>query len=455
MRDLIIALLILSTLPAAFRRPFVGLCVFSWLAYMRPQDLCWGFARSLRLSFLAGITMMAGYFAFEFGKRSFTRSTGRGWLMIGVLVCVTASLFVAYEVDEYVMTYYSEFVKIIAIALFTIGQVDTKQRLRAVLWIIALSLGFYGVKGGLWGVMTGGVIKQGPGGMMGDNNDFALAMVMNLPILFYMSSLETNRILKLVVKAMFFFSCVTILLTHSRGGFLSMVIVFMVLAWRSGKLFQAGFALSAAAVAFLLFAPDHVLARLGTLEQGGQESSAGARLKSWTVALRIIKARPLLGVGLRNFQAGYEEFGSEFLAPGIEGHVAHNSYLQIWAEHGTFAITLYMMLLISMFLGAQKLRRMARGRPDLAWAETYARMFEATNAGFMFGAFFLNRGHFDLTYHLFALMTCALYVTRKHYAAGPSGEDSEGVPMQTGAGPIRVAFRRTVPTGLPRWGRVP
>ena len=47
----------------------------------------------------------------------------------------------------------------------------------------ALSLGFYGVKNGLLGVASGGAtIKRGPGGMLEDNNDFALALVMNVPL---------------------------------------------------------------------------------------------------------------------------------------------------------------------------------------------------------------------------------------------------------------------------------
>lgn len=234
-----------------------------------------------------------------------------------------------------------------------------------------------------------------------------------------------------------------------------MVIVFMVIAWRSGKLFQAGFGLAIAGTAFLLFAPDHVIERLGTLEKGGEESSAGARLKSWTVALRMIQDNPLFGVGLRNFQKGYEVYGSDFLAPGVEGHVAHNSYLQIWAEHGSIAITLYMMLLLSMFIGARKLRRIGAQREDLGWCETYARMFEASMAGFMFGAFFLNRGHFDLTYQLFAVMTATLYVARNQLrAAAPQVED-DGVEMATADGAVRVAFRRRAPTTLPRWGRAP
>ena len=51
MRDLIVFLFVMAMMPTAFRRPYLGMLLFSWLAYMRPQDLCWGFARTMRLSF--------------------------------------------------------------------------------------------------------------------------------------------------------------------------------------------------------------------------------------------------------------------------------------------------------------------------------------------------------------------------------------------------------------------
>jgi hypothetical protein len=59
MRDLIVFLIVLLTLPVSFRRPFVGMLVFSWLAYMRPQDLCWSFARDMRLSFYVALATSA------------------------------------------------------------------------------------------------------------------------------------------------------------------------------------------------------------------------------------------------------------------------------------------------------------------------------------------------------------------------------------------------------------
>ena len=76
MRDLILTLILLALMPVCYRKPFVGLAVFSWLAYMRVQDLTWGFAKEQRWSFLiAGITL-AGYL-FQ-SRRRFIQLIGGG-----------------------------------------------------------------------------------------------------------------------------------------------------------------------------------------------------------------------------------------------------------------------------------------------------------------------------------------------------------------------------------------
>jgi hypothetical protein len=99
--------------------------------------------------------------------------------------------------------------------------------------------------------------------------------------------------------------------------------------------------------------------------------------------------------------------------------------------------------------------RMGQLRPDMAWAKDYARMMEATTIGFMIGAVFLNRGHFDLVYHWLALVTGLSTVAMTAWFRGP-------VQQMQPAGRARVAVRRRPVLAAsgwasskpqPRWGR--
>src|SRR5262249_4852615 len=163
-------------------------------------DLCWSFARDMRMSFYVGMAMIAGWWAHERGQRPFTRWDVRSRLFLVLVLFVTVSYGGARFQTDYSNRYVFEFLKIIVVALFTSGQVDSRARFRTLAWTIALCLGFYGVKGGLFGLLSGGAsILRGPGGMLEDNNDFALALVMNVPMLWYLG--HNDRALPLVRTA--------------------------------------------------------------------------------------------------------------------------------------------------------------------------------------------------------------------------------------------------------------
>ena len=436
LRDLFVFAVVLLALPASFRRPMIGLLVFSWLAYMRPQDLCWGFARTMRMSFFVGITMIVGWWAHERGYRVFTRWDVRTVLLLVLSILVTVSYAFAQTHDEYTNRYFFEYLKIVVIAMFTVGQVDTRERLRALFWTVALSLGFFGVKGGLGVLLSGSQILRGPGGMLEDNNDFALALVMNVPLLWYLGLAKENRWwVRPATRVAVVLTIVTIVMTESRGGFLALCAVALWCAWRSGQLFRAIAGLFVSVVLFFSFAPQSVLDRLATIGDSG-ESSAAARLTAWQTAFRMIVDNPIWGVGLRNFQSRYLDYS--LLPPEVaqQTYVAHNSYLQVWAESGTPAFVAYLVMLASVFVVCGRVFRLGRSRPDLAWAANYARMMEATMIGFLVGAFFLNRGHFDLAYHWLALASCLGVV-----ALAAARREPAGAPVHVGEPRITVGRR--------------
>jgi len=425
MRDIFVFAIVMLALPICFRRPFFGLLVFSWLAYMRPQDLCWGFARTMRLSFFVALAMIAGWWAHERGRRAFANWDFRSMAMLVLGLLIAISYAFAEVHDEYTNRYFFEFVKILAIALFTSGQVGTQQRLRVMLWTIALCLAFFGVKGGVFGVLSGGrPILRGPGGMLEDNNDFALALVMNVPLLWYLGIAERDKPwVRRATQVAVALTVITVVLTHSRGGFLALTATALWIAWRSGHLVRAAGGLVLLGAVFLAAAPRDVIERLGSIGDV-QESSAAARITAWGTAFRMIQDNPVLGVGMRNFQTRFREYSVVPLSEDASTYVAHNSYLQIWAESGTVAFLAYLVLLVSVFVVCRKVYRIGRLRGDLAWAADYARMMEATTVGFMVGAFFLSRGQFDLIYHWLALVTALASVTYTAWQRAPAAVGS-------------------------------
>jgi probable O-glycosylation ligase (exosortase A-associated) len=404
LRDVIFTLMMFMVLPVSFRRPLIGLLTFTWLAYMRTQDLTWGFARYARWSLLIAAVTIAGYL-FSSRKQHIMRNW-RTYALIGLIVQVGISMALSYPVPgQPMLGRYIEFVKIIGVALFTTAVVRKVEHLRLLVWVIALSFAFYGVKIGLAGVLTGGglFVKQGPGGMLEDNNDFALALCMGLPLLIQVGASERKQVLRRGVYFMVPFTMLTILMTHSRGGFLSLSAMMMMLVWRSRNRVAAFIAMGAGALISLPMLPQTFWDRISTIASFQSDGSAMGRIAAWKTAFRMAMDNPLFGVGIYKFQANYRPYAaSEFET----ARATHNAYFQIWAECGTPALLMYLLLIVGSFWALWRVRRRAQELYATSWILNYATMLEASMLAFMVGSTFLSRAHFDLFYHFVAIITC-------------------------------------------------
>ena len=413
-RDIIVSVTVLALLPRAFTRPFFGLLLFTWLAYMRPQDLCWGFAKPIRYSLYCAVLMFTGWFLYE--PRKFTRFAAPLWTLLIFIACLTISLSINERRDiDRPWEKYFDLLKVFAVTYFTVGMVDTRERLHKILWTITLSLGFFGVKYGLHGLLRGGRILQGPGGMMLDNNDLCLAMAMNIPLLFFMGRQAKKPWLRRLCFVAVGLTAVTVVCTLSRGGFLTMCLAGFLIFNTQKKSILPWVVAGVLAVVVPLVLPDDAKNRLATLQDPTEEGSAAGRLYAWKVGLRMVAENPFFGVGFESFLGNFRRYDPirVRLRDSVKSiRVAHNTYVQVWAELGTFAIISFLATLLLAVLWARKTRKeaiRARGPP---WIVDFANMIEISLLCFMFGANFLNRAHFDLMYHLIALSVVLRFVAK-------------------------------------------
>lgn len=438
MRDVIVSAFLIGLVPACIRKPFVGMLLFSLLAYMRLQDLTWGFARYQRWSYWIAIATLIGYFV-QRKRTPFMVPDARTWIMVALVVISALSMVLATKTSPEEWRAYIEYCKIVGVALFTTGLLRNRERLRILIWVIALSLGFYGVKSALHGLLSGGAleIRQGPGGLIFDRNDFALALCMAIPMLLHLGTSEKRDILRRTVMVMAPLTALTIVFTHSRGGFVALGATALVMIWRSRNRVAGLTVCGLIAVGALLLAPKSYVDRLKTMSDYASDASAMGRIKAWFVAGRMIADNPILGVGFGNFEEYYFDYDPKaevfFSKGGTEGRVAHNSYLQIWAECGTLAFGLYMLMIGLTLWDTWRIRNAARRRYHSSWIISYANMFEASMLAFVVGGVFLNRAHFDLLYHLVAMEVAFGHIARRAMA------DESAYPQRAaGRGTLRI-----------------
>jgi probable O-glycosylation ligase (exosortase A-associated) len=407
MRDLVVLAVVFAALPIIVFRPFLGLLTYSWLAYMRPQDMTWGLSRVLPLSQWVAIAMLAGIVV-TLGRERLATFRLQTVLMILLGLWISATVLTA-VMPEMSKEIYGHYWKGILIAVLTTGLVRDRERFRTLVILIAFSLGFLGAKRGLVGLLQGGAqYNDGPGGFMRDNNSFALMLNMSLPLLVGIATTDPRRWVRVTATVMAVLTVPTILFTFSRGGLLTLCLVSGLLIWRSRNRWLVAAVMAVSLLGFVALTSDAVtdryLKRAETIDDYQQDGSAMGRINSWKTSWYVFLDYPVFGVGPNNLAAVFDRYSPE---PG-RFRVAHNAYFQLLAECGLPALLLFLGAIGAALWRMQRLRDRTEQASQAwqAWIETQARMFQISILGYLLGSMFLNMAYNEVIYHLIGLTVC-------------------------------------------------
>jgi probable O-glycosylation ligase (exosortase A-associated) len=220
MRAYLFVLIYVAYLPLALVTPFAGAMLWAWLSLMYPQSLTYGFVPFSYAALVAALTL--GSFVLS-RERSFPPPAATTWAMaLMVLFCAIAYL------DSYDRAFsfarWDTIWKGLLLALVTLPMLDSRLRLHGFVWIVALSIGFFGLKGGLFSFLTGGAyrVSGAEGTIIGDNNHLAVALVMAIPLIVYLAIHSARTLVRLGCWIFAFFVLVAALFTYSRGGALAL-----------------------------------------------------------------------------------------------------------------------------------------------------------------------------------------------------------------------------------------
>ena len=160
------------------------------------------------------------------------------------------------------------------------------------------------MKGGLFTIATGGVHRvYGPpgGGYVSDNNAICIALIMVVPLMFYLSSTVTNKLIKLGFYVAAGLSLVAVLGSQSRGALLGVVAMSVFLWLKSRRKVIFGVVLFSTLIMAIMFMPDVWEARMRSIENYEEDGSAMGGINTWTMAYNVANARPLVGGGFEMY----------------------------------------------------------------------------------------------------------------------------------------------------------
>ena len=405
MRDIGLAIIILGSLPICFRRPWIGILMWSWLAYMNPHRLTWGFAWGQPWAQMVAVVTIGGILFSRGGDWRPLPWTRELFFLFGFwLIIIVSTIFSEYPYGyNGAWSMLEKVSKILLFTVITIGLMQDRNKVRWLVVVITLSLGFYGLKGGIWAVMTGGGERVlGPErSFIAGNTEIGLALNMILPFILGLRRDESNKWFRHFLLVMFCFTIIAILITHSRGALLGLVAVLGMIFLKSKAKIIMFVVLALSVPIAMTSLPSHWFSRMESIEAKPKDRSAAGRLESWKLAYRMALDRPLVGFGFRPFSP--EMYAKYLPEHPVTGWDAHSIYFQVLAEHGFTGLILYVGIIILSILSVRKLNRLCRGDPNREWIANYAQMIEASLVAYMVCGAFLSRSYFDLFYHVVAV----------------------------------------------------
>lgn len=400
MRDLLITALILGALPWILMRPHVGALMYAWLGLMNPHRLTYGFAYSFPFGTIVALSTIFSLVISREKKQLPWSSLFIIWLLFIVWMNITT--FFALVPDAAIIEW-DRAMKIQLMVLVTMVLIQGQARINAFVWVIVISLGFFGVKGGIFTILTGGQYRvMGPWDtFITDNNTLALALIMTLPLMRYLMLNVTRKALRVGLMAAMGLTAMSIISSQSRGAFIGggTILLFLIIKSRQRARFMIAAAI--AVPIMLLSMPDAWFDRMGTISEYQQDPSAMGRINAWGFAFNLAKDHPITGGGFRVFT---ENLFLTYAPNPADFHDAHSIYFEILGEQGFIGLALFLSIGFLSLKYCNRIIRAARGRTDLIWAGDLAAMLQVSLIGYATGGAFLGLAYYDLYYDIVAVV---------------------------------------------------
>lgn len=269
-----------------------------------------------------------------------------------------------------------------------------------------------------------------------DANDFATLIATAIPLGLYFILAQRRLLWRSLAAAGVAVLAVGEIHSGSRGGFLALLAVALVvlLGFTTLPARSRMMGLVAIVCVIVATASDKYWTQMQTMfnpDHDYNATSEGGRLKIWGRGLGYMTAYPVLGVGAGDFPVA-EGTISPFAklqqsGIGVRWGAAHNSFIEVGAELGIPGLVLFVGFIASTLVLLRRVARTARavGPPAIAVARL-AQSLTAALIGFAVGAFFLSLAYADMLYTLAALAVglgkiAGVTVASRVHASSPRG----------------------------------
>jgi putative inorganic carbon (hco3(-)) transporter len=427
-RDLALTIIILGGCLMTLRRPWIGVILWTWVSIMTPHTQTYGFANSMPVALMVAVATFIGL--------AVTKDRRKPFLDPAVTMLV---VFMAWVIIGWPFSHdpagskemLSKVLKIDLMIIVSIMLLLTKQQIQYFVWINVFSIGYYGVKGGIFTLKTGGGNRVwGPGGFIGGNNEVALAFIVAIPLMYYIFIVapKERKWLRRGLLAAMALTAAAALGSHSRGALLGISAMAVFLWWRSDKKLVAGILMSAVAVLLIAFMPSNWSDRMGTIENYEKDGSAMGRINAWWMAFNLANDLKLFGGG---FEIYLPAVFAKYAPDPTDIHAAHSIYFQVLGEHGWLGLLFWLAIWWFTWRTASWLRVAGRAREETKWCADLGAMCQVSLVGYCVGGAFLSLAYFDLPYNIMVMVV----VTKAWMNGLNDSKVTSPIQRSSGSGP--------------------
>jgi O-antigen ligase len=385
---------------------FFWLSAFYVVYCIRPED----WLHDLGIVPLAKITGLGTFLAFLFAagkaKRSFRDLPRESYYLLAMIgVFILSSLFSPVWRGGALVNTLS-FAKVYVVWVLTFLLVTDLAKFRRIIFIQAGSVPAICILSIIRGrsqPRLEGVL----GGIYSNPNDLAFAIVLSLPfcLMFLLTARSAFRKLLWIIALLAM--AAALVLTASRGGFITLVVAGTVCLWHFGVKGKRLHLIAASGLVVLILLgvaggplKDRFASMWGDEVESKQEASAHGSYEQRKFlmkrAMEGIEHYPILGIGPMNF----ETYSTEW-------REVHMTYLQVAVEGGIPSLILYLMFFGRGFRNLRKLLKRKDLSVDL---KLFTGALHSSLVGFAVGALFAPEAYQFFPFFAVAY-TSALYAS--------------------------------------------
>ena len=395
---------------------FVALFLFSIVLYFRPYELIPALSSYKQMAFFFGMLAIIVYLPSQFiADGNLTTRPREITLILLLVLAAFLSMPLATSPGEAYQAFTEVLLKAVVIFIIFVNVVRTEWRLKLLIWLafaVSIYLSWFAISD-----YSNGVFREGNaywnnqriggaiGALFGNSNDLALHLVTMVPLAvgFAFATKSAARKLLYIGFAVLFVSAIVV--TFSRGGFIGLFFMLVVLARKVGrknKMLSTG-ALIAALTAVLIFAPATYSGRLSSIFNSATDftGSSSQRTEILKRSIWVTLRYPLTGVGIGNFH--YKS---------VQELVTHNAYTEVSSEMGIPALVIYLMFMIYPLRRLRKIEEQTFDDPKQRKMHYWSIGIQASIVAYMAASFFASVAY---QWYIYYIIGYAVALRRLYY----------------------------------------